>query len=109
MTDGLDLGRLPRKEHQFHVNCRVNGDHDREIAILEIEPVELTAKLKKQTRSGNYRLSIIVPKGCPMIVFNTNKQGFVKVGDPNDVNFSNWLPIHGVVILLLSKLNQDNL
>ena len=99
MTDGLDLGTLTsEKEHQFHVNCRVNGDHDREIAILEIEPAELTAKLKKQTRSGNYRLSIIVPKGCPMIVFNTNKQGFIKVGDPNDVNFSNWLPIHGVVV-----------
>lgn len=99
MTDGLDIGTIEAgQEQSFHLNCRVNGDQSREIAILDYEPKQLIAKIEKQSRAGNYRLSITVPPDCPLVVFNSTKQGFVKVGDPNDDHFSNWLPIHGVVV-----------
>ena len=99
MTDGLDLGTVEsNQEHAFHFNCKVNGDLSRKIEVLEVQPQELRAEIKEQSRPGNYRVSIIVPENCPLVVFNTTKQGFVKVGDPEDERFSNWLPIHGVVV-----------
>ena len=99
ITDGLHLGAIESgSEQAFHVNCKVHGGNDRTIEILNVKPEPLRAELKKQSVAGNYRLSVIIPKDCPMVVFNTNQQGYVKVGDPEDEQFSNWLPIHGVVV-----------
>ena len=104
MTDGLDLGTIISGERQsFYLNCRVQGDLNRQISVLGIEPQVLQAELTEQSIVGNYRLSIIVPEDCPRTIFNTNRQGYVKVGDPNDETFSNWLPLHGVVIPPIQK------
>ena len=98
-TDGLDMGVVDSSEQRsFYLNCKVNGDCSRTIEILEVSPKILQAKLTKQSIACNYRLTLIVPEGCPMVVFNTTKQGYVKVGDPEDEHFSNWLPLHGVVV-----------
>ncbi|MBL6724097.1 MAG: DUF1573 domain-containing protein [Rubripirellula sp.] len=99
ISDGLDIGTIESgPEQAFYVNCKVHGDNDRTIEVLDIKPEPLRAELKKQSVAGNYRLSVIIPKDCPMVVFNTNQQGYIKVGDPEDERFSNWLPIHGVVV-----------
>ena len=98
-TDGLDMGVVDSsKQHSFHLNCKINGAPSRTIEVLDVSPKTLQAKLTKQSIAGNYRLTIIVPEGCPTVVFNTTKQGYIKVGDPEDEQFSNWLPLHGVVL-----------
>ena len=100
MADGLDLGTLfAGEEHQFHVLVRLRGDIARKIEVLDIRPAELKATLTPQSQPGNYRLTLTIPKDCPMTIFNVpEKHGYVEVGDPGDEHFSSWFPVKGAVV-----------
>ncbi|TWT92801.1 DUF1573 domain-containing protein [Stieleria varia] len=100
MEQGLEIGTLDSsKEHRFHLICRVRGDISRHVEVLDIEPKQLRAELTPTTTEGSYRLSIIVPKDCPMVTFNADeKHGYVQVGDPQNHDFSNWFPLMGAVV-----------
>lgn len=98
--EGLDLGTMKSGElHQFQVVARVRGDVDRKIEVLDIKPDVLSASLEPMSQKGSYRLTITVPKDCPMVLFNSNhKHGYIQVGDPMDSKFANWFPIMGAVV-----------
>jgi hypothetical protein len=100
MADGLDMGTMfSGKEHQFHMLVRVRGEVDRRIEVLDVQPKELKAELVPQSSPGNYRLTVTVPADCPLVVFNLpSKHGYVEVGDPDDKQFRNWIPLHGAVV-----------
>ncbi len=98
-TEGLDIGTVVSdKEHEFHLVVRSRSDHDRKIEVLDVKPEELSASLTPLSQPGSYRLTLTVPAGCPMVVFNADQQhGYVQVGDADDKSFSNWFPLYGAV------------
>ncbi|MEP3834102.1 hypothetical protein, partial [Rhodopirellula bahusiensis] len=99
-VSGLDIGTLSSKERtSFKVQVRVREETDREMAVLAVEPKALRAELVPSSIEGVYKLVLTVPEGCPTIQFNrSDYRGYVEVGDPNDENFSNWLPVSGVIV-----------
>ena len=98
--EGLDVGTLiSDQEHAFHLVVRSRGESERKLDVLDVKPEELKADLEPLSKAGSYRLTIRVPKGCPMVIFNRDsKHGFVQVGDPSDESFSNWFPLRGAVV-----------
>ena len=108
-SDGMDIGTVVSdSEHQFHVVVRTRGDLEREIKVLDVKPEIFTASMTEVKRSpGTYRLTLAIPEGCPLTMFNSRKQhGFVQVGDPEDERFSNWFPIYGAVVTVKDRLND---
>ncbi len=102
-NEGLDIGTLASgKEYLFHLVVRSRGDLDRKLGVLDVKPDELEAFVKPfPSQPGSYRLTLKVPKDCPMVTFNANtKHGYVHVGDPDDETFSNWFPVMGAVVPL---------
>ncbi|TWT86077.1 Ig-like domain-containing protein [Neorhodopirellula pilleata] len=101
-SQGLDLEtRDSSREHQFQLLVRSPGAaaEERRLEVLEVEPKELQATLVPLSRPGNYRLTLTIPKGSPSVMFNRDgKHGYVKVGDPNDEDFSNWFPVLGAIV-----------
>jgi hypothetical protein len=103
VTDGLDIGTLVAGQtHRFNLVVRARGAGQRKIEVLDVQPPELRASLVPMPTEGSYRLTLEVPKDCPMVVFNTQqKHGYVHVGDPRDKeHFSNWFPVNGAVVEL---------
>lgn len=100
MTSGLDLGTLPQgQRHEYAILVRQRQELTRELAVLDVEPKELKASMEPSGVDGVYRLLIEIPKDSPRLIFNRpDKRGYVQVGDPEDENFQNWLPITGAVI-----------
>ena len=99
-TEGLDVGTLiSDKEHAFHLVVRNRVESERKLDVLDVKPEELEADLEPLSKAGSYRLTIRVPKDCPMVIFNRDsKHGYVQVGDPSDETFSNWFPLRGAVV-----------
>ncbi len=101
--EGLDIGTLNSgKEHLFHLLVRSRGDRERKIEVLDVQPKPLQASVQPVPRQpGSYRLTLKIPKDCPMVMFNANtKHGYVQVGDPEDESYSNWFPLMGAVVTL---------
>jgi hypothetical protein len=98
-TRGLDLGTMSTdKQHQFHIQVRLRGEEHRSLEVLDWEPKELETSMTAQKRTGAYKLTITVPKDCRTVVFNrSDHRGFIKVGDPENPEFYNWLPFYGAV------------
>lgn len=99
---GYELPTLEsNRRHEFPVLVRLRGKDQRDLAVLDFEPEELEVTMVKADRVGDYRLTIAIPKGCPSVTFNRDdKHGYVQVGDPDDPDFQNWMPIHGAVFQL---------
>ncbi len=99
-TTGLDIGTLiAGKEYLFHLVVRSRSEPQRDIEVLGVKPDELDASIQPLGQPGSYKLTLRVPKDCPMVAFNANhKHGYVEVGDPDDKAFSNWFPVLGAVI-----------
>ncbi|SMP39837.1 Protein of unknown function [Neorhodopirellula lusitana] len=97
---GLEIGSLTAgQEYNYHIVVRVRNLENRQIEVLDVKPKELQATMKPLSIPGSYRLTLAIPKDCPMVMFNQDKdQGFVQVGDPNDRGFSNWFPVNGAVV-----------
>jgi hypothetical protein len=101
--EGLDIGTLTAgKEHLFHLIVRSRSDRERKMEVLDVKPEQLHASVAPVPQQpGSYRLTLKIPKDCPMVMFNANtKHGYVQVGDPNDKSFSNWFPVMGAVVKL---------
>jgi|GEM_PF-6845875 len=99
---GLEIGLVARgKRHEFPltVRCRGNLVPD-QLAVLDIQPPELRASITPSTsRPGTYRLAVIVPEDAKQVVFNADqKHGYVKVGDPENDEVSNWFPVMGAIV-----------
>ncbi len=101
-SEGLDIGTIVSgEEREFHLVVRARTDVQRKIEVLDVKPDELNATLEPLATTGSYRLTLKVPKDCPMVVFNAaQKHGYVQVGDPLNKQFSNWFPVHGAVVTL---------
>ena len=99
---GLELGTLASGiRHEFPLIVRQRLEHSRELAVLDYHPKELDVSIEPAGIEGVYRLLIAVPKDCGYLQFNLDQnRGYVKVGDPNDKSFQNWLPIDGAVARL---------
>jgi hypothetical protein len=99
---GLDIGSFSSdQEHQVYVQVRLRGEGHRKLEVLDSKPEELQVELIPLKRQGTYKMAITIPEGCPTIQFNRDDfRGFIKVGDPTDRNFSNWLPLYGAVVSL---------
>ena len=100
--DGLDIGTVVSgQEHLYHLTVRSRGVNERKLDVLDVKPEELEASLKPLGQPGSYRLTLRVPKDCPMVMFNSDQEhGYVQVGDPDDETFSNWFPVMGAVVTL---------
>ena len=100
--NGLDIGTLVSgKAHQFSLTVRLRNEKSRILDVLDVEPKELRASLTPNQQEGVYKLTITVPKDCPMVSFDReDKHGFVQVGDPKDKDFQNWFPLYGAVVRL---------
>jgi hypothetical protein len=98
--DGLELGTLGNdQEHLFHLIVRKHFDEERALSVLDVRPESLDVSIEPTSRSGNYRLTIRIPKGMPSTIFNLDqKQGYVQIGDPNNEDYSNWFPLIGAVV-----------
>ncbi|KAA5540980.1 DUF1573 domain-containing protein [Roseiconus nitratireducens] len=105
---GLDIGTLESgKQHDFFVTVRSRADHQRKLAVLDVEPGVLQAALEPLQTEGVYRLRVTVPPDCPDTQFNLDqKRGFVQVGDPDFPSYSNWLPLYGVVAGAAKQSNR---
>ncbi|TWT52680.1 hypothetical protein Pla22_03060 [Rubripirellula amarantea] len=101
-TEGLNFGTVNSgKEHVYHVGVQVRGKQPEKLAVLDIEPKELTASIEPTSIEGKYRLTITVPADCPNVMFNRkDKHGYVHVGDPDNPEFMNWFPMYGGVAVL---------
>ena len=97
---GLEFGVLHNDEaHEYSVVARLRGPGEHRLEVLDIQPPELQATIEPSGSDGQYRLSITVPKDCPMVTFNSDqKHGYVEVGDPNDPEYKNWFPLYGAVM-----------
>lgn len=98
---GFDLGTVVSDApHQFQLVVRERSGADRELAVLDVRPDILQADMTPvSSRPGHHRLTLTVPQGCPTTAFNRDSEhGYVQVGDPNDREFSNWLPVRGAVV-----------
>lgn len=99
--DGLDIGTLTNnKTHRFNLLVRTNGEKDRTIKVIDVEPKIIKASLMPLKAEGTYRLTLEIPQGVRTTIFNTpQKHGYVQVGDPADrKHFANWFPVHGAVV-----------
>lgn len=99
---GLVLGTLRSgTRHEFPLIVRQRQASSRELAVLDFHPKELDVTMEPAGVEGVYRLVIAVPKDCGYLQFNLDQnRGYVKVGDPNDQSFQNWLPVDGAVARL---------
>lgn len=98
--DGMNIGTLVSdKEHEFHLIVRARSEDKRDIEVLDVEPKIVKADLVALSQPGSYRLTLRVPKGSPLMIFNRETEhGYVHVGDPKDDTFSNWFPLLGAVV-----------
>lgn len=101
-AQGLDIGTLTSepKDQEIHLSVRVRGAYkDREMAVLDVSPEQLEARIKKLDGEGVYRLTISIPANCPFVTFNRESHhGYVQVGDPADESLQNWFPLYGAVV-----------
>ena len=102
MHRGMEIGVLHNDQrHDFHLTVRDRGTGERQIEVLDVEPKWLETKLTTTRRDREYRLTFSVPEGSDPLVFNRdNFHGYVKVGDRDDPDYSNWFPVYGAVVSL---------
>ena len=100
MHRGMEIGVLHNDtRHEFHLTVRDRGTGERQIEVLDVEPKLIETELKATRRDREYRLTFSVPEGSDPLVFNRdNFHGYVKVGDRNDPDYSNWFPVYGAVV-----------
>ncbi|EMB16143.1 DUF1573 domain-containing protein [Rhodopirellula europaea] len=98
--DGLELGTLGNdQEHEFHLIVRKHFSEERALSVLDVSPKSLDVSIEPTSRSGDYRLTIRIPKGIPSTIFNLDqKRGYIQIGDPENEDFSNWFPLIGAVV-----------
>lgn len=96
---GLEIGVVHCDsdfQRSLSVRCRSIGD--RTVQVIDVMPKCLKAELVSTKNPGLFRLDISLASGAKPEAFDRgDKRGYVQVGDPNDKNYQNWLPIYGVL------------
>jgi len=98
--EGLDMGTLDAtKEHEFRVGVRVRGAVPESFGVLDVQPSVVQAELRKLEKEGEFQLVIRLPRDCRDTIFNRpNKRGYVQVGNVDNPEFSEWMPLYGAVV-----------